>query len=209
MASKSVALITMSTRGTRVGPSVAEFVKNIIEQPLASDGITISSVDVAKFNLPVYNESVAPAMVPEKAQFQYAHSKAWSAEIAQHDGYVLVVPEYNYGVAGGAKNAIDYLLNEWKGKPAGVVSYGVKGGTTASEQVKGSLTGMGLRVAETRPNLPFAGQPDVFAAIGGGRIGEDTRKSWEGQHTESVKQLAEDLKALLLQPNIEASAAHP
>lgn len=60
-ASKSVALITMSTRGTRVGPSVAEFVKAIIEQPLASDGITLSSVDVAKFNLPVYNEHVAPA----------------------------------------------------------------------------------------------------------------------------------------------------
>lgn len=199
----------MSTRGTRVGPSVAEFVKNIIEQPLASDGITLSSVDLAKFNLPVYNEHVAPAMVPEKASFQYEHSRAWSAEIARHDGYVLVVPEYNYGVAGGAKNAIDYLMNEWKGKPAGVVSYGVKGGTVASEQVKGSLSGMGLRVAETLPNLPFAGQPDVFAAIGGGRIGEDTRKAWEAEHVESVRKLADDLKGLLLQPNTEANAVKP
>lgn len=148
-------------------------------------------------------------MVPEKAQFQYEHSKAWSAEIARHDGYVLVVPEYNYGLAGGAKNAIDYLLNEWKGKPAGVVSYGVKGGTTASEQAKGALAGMGLRVAETRPNLPFAGQSDVFAAIGGGKLGEDTRKAWEAQHAADVRKLAEDLKGLLLQPNTEANALKP
>lgn len=61
MASKSVALITMSTRGTRVGPAVAEFVKNIIEKPLAADEISIASVDLVKFNLPVYNEHVAPA----------------------------------------------------------------------------------------------------------------------------------------------------
>ena len=60
MASKSVAVITMSTRGTRAGPNVASFVRNIIEKPLAADGISVTDVDVVKFNLPVYNEKVAP-----------------------------------------------------------------------------------------------------------------------------------------------------
>ncbi|KAI2473800.1 NADPH-dependent FMN reductase family protein [Annulohypoxylon bovei var. microspora] len=205
MTSKSVALITMSTRGARVGPTVASFVEKIIEKPLSSAGISLASVDLVKFNLPVYNEPVAPAVVPEKAQFKYEHSRAWSAEIGKHDGYVLVIPEYNYGVAGGTKNAIDYLLNEWKGKPAAIVSYGTQGGGAASEQVKGSLSGMGLRVAETRPALPFS-KPDIFGAVGGGRLGDATLKAWEAEQTESILQAAEDLKALLLQPNTPANA---
>lgn len=148
-------------------------------------------------------------MVPDKASFQYEHSKVWSAEIAKHDGYVLVIPEYNYGVAGGTKNAIDYLVNEWKGKPAAIVSYGVKGGTTANDQVKGALTGVGLIIAETRPTLPFSGQPDVYAAIGGGRLGEETLKAWGGEPTESIRKLAAELKGLLLQPNTEVNAPKP
>ncbi|KAI0840157.1 NADPH-dependent FMN reductase family protein [Hypoxylon sp. FL0890] len=208
MSSKLVALITMSTRGTRVGPTVSEFVQKIIEQPLASSGISVASVDLVKFNLPVYNEPVAPAMVPEKAQFKYEHSRAWSAEIAKYDGYILVIPEYNYGVAGGTKNAIDYLLNEWKGKPAAIVSYGIHGGATASEQVKGALSGMGLRVAETRPTLSF-NPPDIFGAVGGGRLGEGTLKTWEAEQHEKIRKAAEDLKTLLLQPNTEVNAPKP
>ncbi|KAI1377314.1 NADPH-dependent FMN reductase family protein [Hypoxylon crocopeplum] len=208
MASKSVAIITMSTRATRVGPSVAEFVKNIIEKPLAEDGISIASVDLVKFNLPVYSEAVVPAMVPEKASFQYEHSKAWSAEIAKYDGYALVIPEYNYGVAGGTKNAIDYLVNEWKGKPVTIVSYGVKGGNLANDQVKGSLAAMGLRVTETRPTLPFAAE-DVYTAIGAGKLGGDTMKDWEAVQTENIRKAAAELKDLLLQPNTEVNVPKP
>ncbi|KAI1214982.1 NADPH-dependent FMN reductase family protein [Annulohypoxylon truncatum] len=207
MASKSVALITMSTRGTRVGPSVSSFVEKIIEKPLTSAGFTIANVDLVKFNLPVYNEPVAPAMVPDKAQFKYEHSRAWSAEIKKHDGYVLVIPEYNYSVAGGTKNAIDYLMNEWKGKPVAIVSYGTRGGTSASEQVKGALSGMGLRVAETRPALAF-NQPDIFTAIGG-KLGDATLKAWEAEQTANVAKAAEDLKDLLMQPNTPANALRP
>ncbi|KAL7625490.1 hypothetical protein AAE478_004710 [Parahypoxylon ruwenzoriense] len=207
MASKLVAIITMSTRGTRVGPKVADFVKRTIEKPLAADGISVNPVDLVKFNLPVYNENVVPAMVPEKASFQYEYSKAWSAEIAKHDGYVLVIPEYNYGVAGATKNAIDYLVNEWKGKPAAIVSYGVKGGGSANDQVKGYLSAMGLRVAETRPTLAFAGQPDVYAAVGEGKLGDATLAAWEAEHADTIRKAAAELKDLLLKPNAEADAS--
>ncbi|KAI1075275.1 NADPH-dependent FMN reductase family protein [Whalleya microplaca] len=211
MSSKSVAIITMSTRATRIGPSVAEYVKNTIEKPLASAGISLTPLDVVKFNLPVFNEHVAPAMVPEKASFVHEHSKVWSAEIAKYDGYVLVIPEYNYGMAGGTKNAIDYLLNEWKGKPVTIVSYGVKGGNTANDQVKGALSGCGLVITETRPTLPFLGGagPDLYAAMGEGKLGADTLKSWEEEKSEIILKAATELKDLLLQPNIEANAPKP
>ncbi|KAI1505907.1 flavoprotein-like protein [Biscogniauxia marginata] len=212
MPSKSVAVITMSTRAVRVGPAIADFVRGIIEKPLGEAGITTTPVDVVKFNLPVYNEAVVPAMVPEQASFQHQHSKAWSAEIAKYDGYVLVIPEYNYGVAGGTKNAIDYLVNEWKGKPAAIVSYGVQGGKTANEQVKGSLTGVGLKVCETRPTLAFAGGPgpgpEVIAAISEGKIGPESKKQWEDQ-AEIIVKAATELKDLLLQPNSEDNVVKP
>lgn len=51
----------MSTRGTRVGPNVAAFVKKTIQGTMESDGISLVDVDVVKFNLPVFNESVVPA----------------------------------------------------------------------------------------------------------------------------------------------------
>lgn len=153
-------------------------VKSIIDADASSTtNASTSSVDAADFNLPVYDEAVVPAMVPEHAAFSHAHSLAWSAEIAKYDGYVLVVPEYNYGVAGSTKNAVDYLYNEWTGKPATVVSYGIKGGGLANDALEATLTGMKLRVAATRPRLAFRGGlgPDMNLAMLKGELGEDTK----------------------------------
>jgi hypothetical protein len=106
-------------------------------------------------------------------------------------------------VAGGTKNAIDYLCNEWKGKPVSIVSYGAQGGKLSSQQAKEVLTGMGLRVADARVQLAFA---DVMAEIGAimaeGKFSDASRTKWEGQSAEIVK-AAEELKQMLLQPNAE------
>lgn len=63
-------------------------------------------------NLSVFDEKVIPAMVPAYVQFAHKHSKVWSAEIAGYDEYVLVTTNYNGGLPGAIKNAIDYLYNE-------------------------------------------------------------------------------------------------
>ena len=189
---KSIAIIVTSTRAVRVGPHVGEFVKDLLSKDLGD--ATLTTVDLVKFNLPVYNEAPAPAMVPAQAQFQYEHSKAWSAEIAKYDGYVMVINEYNYGMAGGTKNAIDYLMNEWKGKPIAIISYGIQGGTFASEQAQNSLSRMGLRVVPTRPQLAFAGHhgPELMLAMGEGKLGEETKKEWlEKKAADIVKAFAE------------------
>ena len=191
---KSIGIIVTSTRAKRVGPEVGEFVKDVLSKELGDASLTI--VDLVKFNLPVYNEAPIPAQVPAQAQFEFDYSKAWSAEIAKYDGYVLVINEYNYGVAGGTKNAIDYLMNEWKGKPVVIVSYGINGGTFASEQVQNSLSRMGLRVVPTRPQLSFSGGvgPDLFAAMGEGKLGEETRKAWEKEKVADILKAFTELK---------------
>ncbi|TDZ25080.1 NAD(P)H-dependent FMN reductase LOT6 [Colletotrichum orbiculare MAFF 240422] len=199
---KLVAVITTSTRTPRIGPKVADVVKTIIGKDAADNGIELGSVDVASFNLPIYDESVVPAQVPALARFSHAHSIAWSGEIAKYDGYILVVPEYNWGVAGATKNAIDYLYNEWIGKPAAVVGYGIAGGRRASEQVGGTLEGMKLRVAATRPALSFAGGagPDLVAAMGHGEIGDESRKSWETDESGDILKAFAELRGLLEEP---------
>src|SRR5260221_5638668 len=64
------------------------------------------------------------------------HTKVWAAKIDGFDGYVFVTPEYNHGISGALKNAIDFLYAEWNNKAAGFVSYGGAGGARAVEQLR-------------------------------------------------------------------------
>jgi NAD(P)H-dependent FMN reductase len=47
-----------------------------------------------------------------------------------------VTPEYNHGIPGALKNAIDYLYREWNNKAAGFVGYGSAGGVRAVEHLR-------------------------------------------------------------------------
>jgi NAD(P)H-dependent FMN reductase len=154
---KKIALIIGSTRANRAGPNVVDFVQKTLKTSPSASKTDLSIVDIASFNLPVFNEKILPAMVPAQGQFEHEHSKAWSAAIAPFDGYIFVSPEYNYGTPGGVKNAIDYLYNEWIGKPILIVTYGIHGGAISSESLKKTLVGMKTRVVETRPQLKYAG----------------------------------------------------
>ncbi|BAE60561.1 unnamed protein product [Aspergillus oryzae RIB40] len=138
-------------------------------------------------------------MVPAVKQFTKEHSKKWSAAIASFQGYIFVIPEYNLGLAGGTKNAIDYLYSEWPGKPVGIISYGAKGGSNASQQLSESLrVVMKMEVMPTKVLLPFAPGSDVLSASNEGTLGEDSRKSWEADgKKEQVLQVWEELKNAL------------
>jgi NAD(P)H-dependent FMN reductase len=206
-APKSVAIITTSTRTPRIGPSVAAVVKSLLDAPAKESNVVLAHVDLADFNLPVYNESLVPAMIdpskPDSPRFAHPQSIAWSDEIKRHDAYVLVIPEYNFGLTGGTKNAIDYLMHEWVGKPVAVISYGVQGGTWASAQAAHVLSNMKLRVAETKPQLGFAGGrgPEMFGAVLKGELGEETKKLWAGKEKKAqILEAFEQVKTMMLNP---------
>lgn len=145
-AQKSIAIIIGSTRTPRVGVSISDFVKKTIETKANIDGVSVCTVDLADFKLPVYDEPSPPAMIPDADSYTHEHSRRWAREIASHDGYVLVSPEYNYGVPGGVKNAIDYVFHPWKGKPIALVTYGLGGGSHSSDQLQHILSKMSLQV---------------------------------------------------------------
>lgn len=143
-----IAIITGSTRPTRVNDQVAKWVYQMAEQ--RSDA-TFELVDIAEYHLPLLDEPLSPLF----GKYTHDHTKRWSEKIASFDGYVFVTPEYNHSTSGALKNAIDYLYHEWGNKAAGFVSYGgAAGGTRAVEHLR--LIMGELMVADVRPQVSLS-----------------------------------------------------
>ena len=62
----------------------------------------------------------------------------FSNALRSADAVVVVSPEYNGGIPGALKNALDYFHGEWEKKPVGVlsVSAGGFGGVHAQSQLQ-------------------------------------------------------------------------
>jgi NAD(P)H-dependent FMN reductase len=137
-------VILGSTRPGRAGTAVADWVYEIANQ---RDDLEVELVDVAEYKLPLLDEPMPPMM----RQYTKEHTKKWSEKIDDADGYIFVAAEYNHSVAGGFKNAIDYLNHEWRNKSVGFVSYGSNGGSRAVEHLRG-IAGE-LHLADVREQL--------------------------------------------------------
>lgn len=124
-----LAIIIGSTRPGRVGEGVARWVHEVAQR---RDDAEFELVDIEDFELPLLDEPIPPAM----GKYSKPHTKRWAAKIASFDGFVFVTPEYNHGISGALKNAIDFLYAEWNDKVAGFVGYGSAGGTRAVEQLR-------------------------------------------------------------------------
>ncbi|NUW01387.1 NADPH-dependent FMN reductase [Streptomyces sp. CAI 127] len=142
-----LAIVTGSTRTHRRGRAVADWALATARRA-APEGVEVELVDLADFALPVLDEPAPAAW----GIYAHEHTRRWSEAIAAFDGYVFVTPEYNHGVPGPLKNAIDHLYAEWHHKAVGFVGYGVNGGVRAVEQLRQiaaelKLADVGLQVA--------------------------------------------------------------
>ena len=127
-----IGIILGSTRPGRNGEAVAKWVYEIAKK---RNDAEFELVDVKDYNLPLLDEPIPPSM----GQYSKPHTKTWAAKIDSFDGFVFVTAEYNHGIPGALKNAIDFLFGEWNNKAAGFVSYGSAGGARAVEQLRGVL----------------------------------------------------------------------
>ncbi len=139
-----IAIIVGSTRPGRVGEAVAKWAHDLARQRTDA---TFELVDLASFNLPLLDEPV-PA---SSGQYGRPHTKAWAAAIASYDGFVFVTPEYNHGISGALKNAIDFLNREWANKAAGFIGYGGMMGSRAVEHLRAVMGS--LQVATVLPQV--------------------------------------------------------
>lgn len=144
--------IICSTRPGRVGPTIARWFH---EAAVAHGKFDARLVDIADFNLPIYDEPKHPMM----QSYEHDHTKAWSASVAQADAFVFVTPEYNYGPPPALVNALNYVYREWNYKPASFVSYGgVSGGLRAVQMEKQILTTLKIMPIPEQVSVHMAGQ---------------------------------------------------
>jgi NAD(P)H-dependent FMN reductase len=142
-----IAIIIGSTRPGRNGEAVGKWVHEIAKKRTDSN---FELVDIRDFNLPLLDEPIPPSM----GQYSKEHTKAWSLRIDSFDAYIFVTAEYNHGIPGALKNAIDFLYKEWNNKVAGFVSYGGAGGVRAVEQLR--LVMAELKVATVRSQVTLS-----------------------------------------------------
>ena len=124
-----IGIIVGSVRDGRKGLEVGNWVLGQAKNRTDAD---YELIDLKDFDLPV----LTSATVPMAADRQYDSPAVtdWSRALDACDAYVIVTPEYNHGVPGGLKNAIDSVGPELVGKAVGMVGYGGDGATRAVEQ---------------------------------------------------------------------------
>jgi len=125
----NIGVILGSTRPDRVGQQVAHWVATTAA---ARSDAAFELIDLRDQRLPHLDERASPLF----RRYEHDHTLAWSKIIDRLDGFVFVTPEYNHGIPGVLKDALDYLFHEWTNKAAGIVSYGISGGTGAAFQLR-------------------------------------------------------------------------
>lgn len=145
MTTYKIAIIIGSLRKDSINRKVGRSIR-----AFSSDSLDCNLVEIG--NLPLYNQDF-DANSPEAFVL-------FREQIASVDGVLFCTPEYNRGVPGVLKNAIDvgsrpYGQSVWDKKPAAIVSAspGGIGGFGANHQ---------LRQACAFLNMPMMQQPEAY-----------------------------------------------
>jgi len=145
-------ILIASTRPGRVGEPIGKWID---ARARAHGAFEIELVDLLELDLPFMDEPSHPRL----RRYTKKHTREWSAKVAAADAFVFVTPEYNYGFTAPLKNAIDFLHEEWKYKPVGLVSYGgVAAGTRAAQMLKLVLTTLKMTPLFEAVSIPFVTQ---------------------------------------------------
>jgi len=143
-----IAIIVSSTRPTRFADIPTAWIK---AQAEARGDMTVEIVDLRDHKLPFFAEVASNAWAPS----QDAAAVAWQKKLAEFDGYIFVVAEYNRSITAELKNALDQAYVEWAKKPFGAVAYGSMGGTAALAHLR--TIGVELQMVPVRNSVHIGG----------------------------------------------------
>ena len=164
-------------------------------QKLCPDGATIEVFDPE--GIPLFNQD------DERSP----HQKVVDLKnrIRAADAILLVTPEYNYGMPGVLKNAIDWASrpygdNAWSSKPVALMSAALSmgGGVRAQYQLRQAFVFLNMD-AVVQPEVAIGNAPERFDKDG--NLTDETSKKLIGQ---LLRNLVE--KVRLLRPAMKAAA---
>ncbi len=147
-----IALIITSTRAARAADIFAQW---MLAQAQARSDMTVELVDLRDFALPMFDEPASNAYMPSSDPA----AVAWQKKMAEFDGYIFTVAEYNHSISGALKNALDQAYVEWAKKPFTAIAYGSMGGARAVEHLRN--IGAELQMVSTR-NIVHVGGGDFW-----------------------------------------------
>ncbi|MFP4078177.1 MAG: NADPH-dependent FMN reductase [Candidatus Izemoplasmataceae bacterium] len=134
-----IGIILGSTREGRVSPQVGDWVKKKADQLGSAD---YEIVDIKDYNLPLLGTSDDTSGV-----------ERYNQKLAELDGFLFIVQEYNHSMSAALKNAMDSAKEVWFKKAAGIVSYGSGGGVRAAEHLRAVLSELRMTHVRTHPLL--------------------------------------------------------
>ena len=159
MSKPKIAIIISSTRAARFADKPAQW---LLEKAKARPEFDVELVDLRDYELPFFDEVASNAWVPS----QDPKAIAWQNKIAEFDGYIFLVAEYNRSITAVLKNALDQAYVEWNRKPAAYVGYGSVGAARAIEQLR--LISVELQMVPVRQGAHIGGS-EFFTVWTGGK----------------------------------------
>jgi chromate reductase len=151
---------------------------------VAPAGMTITIADISAFT--VYDEDVYANGFP-------AAVATIREQIKAADGLLIATPEYNYGMSGVIKNAIDWASRPpeqpFAGKAIALMgaSAGKLGTALAQQQLRQALVGLNGRLV-SQPQVYVSGAMQAFD--GDGNLNDDAAKGLIGQLLGALQELA-------------------
>jgi NAD(P)H-dependent FMN reductase len=182
MAKPKIAIIVSSTRPTRFADIPTAWIK---AQAEARGDMDVEVLDLRDYPMPFFDEVASNAWAPT----QNPVAVKWQQKLAEFDGYIFVVAEYNRSITGALKNALDQAYVEWAKKPAGIVAYGSVGGTRAAEQLR--LIAVELQMVPVRNGVHIGGGD--FFKVHPGFGGSGNLADIDGSIAPSASALLDDM----------------
>lgn len=129
----TIGIIVGSTRPGRFSVQAANWLLDFANRRGDAEYVL---VDIAEYNMPLFEEPLSPLYAP----VQNPGAQAFTARLAELDGFIFATPEYNHSTSAALKNALDYAYAEYNFKPAGFISWGsIAGGARAVEHLRGIM----------------------------------------------------------------------
>lgn len=154
-----IGLVLGSIRDHRKGASVAAWAESVASQ--RSDA-TYEVIDICDFALPLLADETLPAM--RNKHYDDPRVQAFADRMDSCDAYLFITAEYNHGIPGAFKNAIDLLGSELNGKAVAFISYGAAMGSRAVEQWR--LVVANFNMFDIRPQVMFS----IFTDFNGNEL---------------------------------------
>jgi NAD(P)H-dependent FMN reductase len=148
----TISVIVGSTREGRFSEKPARW---ILQHLRKRQGVDARLLDLRDFPMPFFDQPAPPAM-PGRPPYMNEVVRNWTAAIARSDGFVFVIPEYNYGPSAVLKNAIDWVYPEWNRKAAAFVSYGSAMGARSVPQLREIAIELQLAPIRSSVHIPVA-----------------------------------------------------